>query len=312
MKSWYLEVLACPICSNSLTEKNNLLVCDVCGKSYSILGGNIIVSNQDYFKSQSVLKFYRYGTRLRERCKVKYSTSYYETPIYIDFIKKNICNKCERDVVIDVGCGDGRFTELLLNEGFNKIIAVDISIENLIRLREYYNNTYKILLINSDVLLVPLKSEIADVIIAIEVLYYLGDRYRDGLQVISKLLKPDGIAIISEPLVEGAALYQLVRNDLSEFCKTIKEKVKKEINVCGEVIYTRVFELEEIEKIFRENGFEILNKRGIPALPSLCAYVLNSKDYPEELKNFADAIIKELVVRNKPPFRCMCYSLSKK
>lgn len=61
----------------------------------------------------------------------------------------------------DIGCGDGRFTEYLIDSGYTKIIATDIDINPLKNLSDFLENRGdrdKVLLVNSGVENLPYKA----------------------------------------------------------------------------------------------------------------------------------------------------------
>ncbi len=66
---------------------------------------------------------------------LNYSNSYKEKKNYINYFSKNygqfIANK--KDIrILDIGCGNGLFLEYLKGQGYNNILGIDLSQENII------------------------------------------------------------------------------------------------------------------------------------------------------------------------------------
>lgn len=72
------------------------------------------------------------GAVLRELQNKPLHLSHWEIPYYKTVITSYMQSiDPQLSIVADIGCGDGRFTEMLLEQGFNKIVASDIDIRPL-------------------------------------------------------------------------------------------------------------------------------------------------------------------------------------
>ena len=87
----------------------------------------------------------------------------WETPYYNKFIEECLNGEeLSGKVCLDLGCGDGRFTEYLINMGVKKVICVDADYEPLHKLSihsEKKGYRDKIELIYSGVENIPIKNE---------------------------------------------------------------------------------------------------------------------------------------------------------
>lgn len=100
-------------------------------------------------------------------------------------------------VVIDLGCGVGYGTYELAKGGARKLYGIDIDNYAIRYAKEYYghkNITYNV----ENALNTKLSSRTADVVIAFEVIEHMKNP-KKFLHEVSRLLKPNGIFIMSTP-----------------------------------------------------------------------------------------------------------------
>ncbi|HLG02690.1 MAG TPA: methyltransferase domain-containing protein [Bacteroidia bacterium] len=206
------------------------------------------------------------GAYLRKFEKQKYHQINWETPYY----KRTFDTFLEGQdpagkMVMDFGCGDGRFTEYLLGLGYDQIVCVDFDYRLLAALStfaEENNCAHKLLLIHSDIDDLPLKAGSFDLIFSIGVLYYLNEKYPDAIAYMNARLKKGGMLFTSDPDMEGFVLRTLIFDSLPDALRSFETRRFKEVQ--GETdMWFRLFNEKEIMQIFRENGFEIMDKQGI-------------------------------------------------
>lgn len=104
--------------------------------------------------------------------------------------------------VLEIGCGIGDFWITLKNfkkAVYKKYIALDISFLNLEKSRQLALNISdeRIILIQADVLNLPLSNKLIDIIICTEVLEHLDDL--QAMQEINRVLRPGGYLLITVP-----------------------------------------------------------------------------------------------------------------
>lgn len=194
MQNKLLQYLVCPKCKHSLTlkvkEENNnevktgRLKCVACGKNYPII--NFIprfVASDKYVGNFSFEWQIHKNTQLDsfQRNKISHDTFFDKT----GFNKKDLKKK----LVLDVGCGMGRFMEIAANEGAEVIgidlsLAVDAARENL-KLRKNCH------FIQADVFKLPFKPKTFDAIFSIGVLHHTPDTKQAFLKL-PPLLKSGG------------------------------------------------------------------------------------------------------------------------
>ncbi len=212
------------------------------------------------------------GAFLRKFEKQKYHQVNWETPYYKrvfdDFLDgKDFNNK----VALDLGCGDGRFTEYLLHKGYEKIVCVDFDYRLLVSLSEFAEqNEYseKLLLICTDISNLPLKEDAFDLILSIRTLYYLNEKYEKAIKYVNSLLKKDGVLIISDPNMEGFILRALVFDSLGNALQSFENRKFKEVQAETDVWF-RTFDEKELTEIYLKSGFTIEDKHGISMFHNL-------------------------------------------
>jgi len=195
--------------------------------------GDELVSNENIQNTLS-LEFHKKmpkGAALREFQYKHLHLSYWETKYYKDIIRRFLKDVSpETSIVGDFGCGDGRFTEFLLDLGFKKIVATDIDqkpLQSLYLHLEKRGDLDKVLLINTAVEDLPIKKGAIDIALAIGVFYYLNEQFEQGLKEVSRVLKNKGILINSEPDLDGALFKSLIFEDVDD----LLENFMKESNV---------------------------------------------------------------------------------
>ena len=114
-------------------------------------------------------------------------------PKVAEFIKslpKNI-------LVADIGCGNGKYLDLLNDDNGREVIASDFS-EGLIRVCQEKGRKANSMLV-SDCLKCPLRDNLCDAVISIAVLHHLTSekRRKAAIREILRILKPGGSALIT-------------------------------------------------------------------------------------------------------------------
>jgi SAM-dependent methyltransferase len=212
------------------------------------------------------------GAFLRKFEKQKYHQVNWETPYYkkvFDDFLGTIDSPGK--VALDLGCGDGRFTEYLLSKGFRKIVCVDFDYRLLVSLSEFAEqNGYSdnLLLICSDITNLPLKEDAFDLILSIRTLYYLNEKYENAIKYVHSLLRKSGELIISDPNMEGFILRALVFDSLNNALQTFEKRKFKEVQADTD-IWFRSFDEKELTEIYKRNGFKIESKHGISMFHNL-------------------------------------------
>lgn len=164
-----------------------------------------------------------------------------------DSITKRIVSELVGDVknklILDCGCGTGRFLEFFTKKG-SRIIGVDIS-ENMLKIAK--GKIPNVNLSRADIFFLPFKDSTFDVIICSQVLTHLHN-YKETLLQMRRVLKDEGVIIID------------IRNIL--FPYRLFEALKRTIKKPNEEYYPDYVSILRIRKICSEIGLRIDEFRG--------------------------------------------------
>jgi SAM-dependent methyltransferase len=192
----HLKYLCCPSCKNSLTIDTNteiiiegLLKCSSCFNSYKIKNGiPRFVENSDYADSFS-LQWTKYNDSQYDSEMIKESEIRFKSETNIKY--ENVNEK----IVIDVGCGPGRFIDIVIKSDPKLLIAFDISnaIDSAYNKFNIYNN---ILFIQADIFNCPIKKGLVDVAYSIGVIHHTPDPYV-AFNNIKRIINENGYIYLS-------------------------------------------------------------------------------------------------------------------
>jgi formate-dependent phosphoribosylglycinamide formyltransferase (GAR transformylase)/SAM-dependent methyltransferase len=203
---------------------------------------------------------------LRELSSDNKHQAYWETPYYNKFIDKSLHEVDLTNLVcLDIGCGDGRFAEYLVSKGAKNVICLDADYNALLGIKEYSEAAgffEKLTLINSGAEKIPLKDNFVDVALSVGVFYYLGEKYKIGIENVYGKIKKGGMLISSEPSLIGIALRALLFDSLEEVISIFDDKTFKEISGKTESRFP-IKHKEDIEKIYESIGFKKSLENGI-------------------------------------------------
>jgi SAM-dependent methyltransferase/uncharacterized protein YbaR (Trm112 family) len=198
LKRKLLEYLACPDCKLELELKifdqlneeiiTGALQCPGCGQSYPIIKGvpSFVAHPLEGVACHTVEGF---GYQWRIFNEVALSGRMGSKELFIDFIKPVTPQHFRGKIVLDVGCGVGRFCKTAADFGAEVVIGIDLSnsvdvaYENL----KGYPNIH---IVQADIFKLPFK-QLFDYVFSIGVLHHTIDP-RKGFQAIVHLLKPEG------------------------------------------------------------------------------------------------------------------------
>jgi SAM-dependent methyltransferase len=252
--------------------------------------GRIMVDHNIQFDDPNYYSDIKYESRENDQ----FSTTKRESVFYYKHLRNLLKGVPQDGLLLDAGCGDGRFTRWCLQAGQYSLISTDIDYNNLRTLEASLSEgeSSRVKLLQAVLLSLPLRSDSFDAIIAIGVLNVLKERMVDVCRSLHALLKPGGIFINTEPTMDGSLLYALVRHDPDEFFKVLETKTKA-IDYDGDrSMRYPVFEAGEVERALVASGFVLEEMQGIPVYPSLVfGGMLKEIDAPCALKErCADAM----------------------
>jgi ubiquinone/menaquinone biosynthesis C-methylase UbiE len=182
-------------------------------------------------------------------------------------------------VVADIGAADGRNTEPFLQWGYERVVATDISVESLARLRhrvaeEHPECLDRLLLLECDARHLPLASGSVDLVVSTEVLCCLNEDYFAGLASCTRVLKPGPEArlLVSERSWEGGMITRLLYSGVAEMA-ALKDTRTLLDGVTEHRLRTRSFTEDELAEQLRKAGLTILERKGTPLLSLLFGYL---------------------------------------
>lgn len=217
----------------------------------------------------------------------------WETPYYTKFIDDCLGDMSVGDkVFLDLGCGDGRFTEYLINKGANNVICVDSHYEALYELMLYSKEKGfrdKITLINCGAEDLEIDYNYVDVVLALGVFYYLNDKQSEGIKSVYKILKSGGILISSEPNLEGIALRSLIFNGIDDMVDNFKTGTFKEEQGDTEFRFP-LHSKNKILSLYKDSGLKLDDQRGLSTFHQFIRimYVRGLITKPDLEKNLED------------------------
>lgn len=212
------------------------------------------------------------GAHLRKLTEVKFHQIQWETPYYnkvLEEFLQGIDLKGKR--ILDFGCGDGRFTQFLIDKGADTLFCVDFDYATLHSLSGYVKEKgleEKVCIIHSDFDNLPFADGQFDLVLSIGVIYYLNERYEEVVKTFHQLMNPKALFITSDPELEGFFLRTLLFDSLSDAVEVFEKRRFKETKDKTGFSF-RVFDKEEWKKIFGSAGFEILDYKGISLFHNL-------------------------------------------
>lgn len=126
-------------------------------------------------------------------------------------------------IVLDIACGDG-YGSFLMSEKASHVYGVDIDQPTILNAqKKYIKSNLNFLIGSADK--TSLKDNSIDIVVSFETIEH-HDKHHEMMQEIKRVLKPDGILIISTP---DKAYYSELRNFKNEF--HVKELYKDEFKV---------------------------------------------------------------------------------
>ncbi len=281
LPDWHPSALACPRCVATVDVANGAVTCRSCGIVGTVEQGiyRFSVRADDEATNWYVAKG---GSDFRARMQIPFTMSSLDAAVYRSYLEK--IRPASLDAVIaDIGAADGRNTEPFLQWGYRRVIATDVSVASLARLRqrvaeEAPEQLDRLLLVECDARHLPLRSGATDVVISTEVLCCLNEDYLAGLASCARILKPgpDARLLISERTWEGALFNRLLYSGVAEMAALGDGRYLRD-GATEPLLRTRSFTEEELAEQVRAAGLTILERKGTPLLSLLFGY-LRGKD----------------------------------
>ncbi|MFA5142602.1 MAG: methyltransferase domain-containing protein [Candidatus Omnitrophota bacterium] len=227
MRRKLLDILVCPKCKKTLTLKDEVasgeriksgtLKCRGCEASYEV---------RDYIPrfvaSDSYVGNFSLEWTIHSRTQVDNAYSQESLKTFAQktgFAREDIRGK----LVLDVGCGSGRFADIALKWG-GEVVGVDMSY-SVDAVRKNFANKDKLDLVQADIFYLPFKDNAFDIIYSIGVLHHTKDCKAAFKRLPSLLRKGGKIAI----WVYSAHLYRGIDARVMELYRQAGSRLPKRL-----------------------------------------------------------------------------------
>jgi SAM-dependent methyltransferase len=216
------------------------------------------------------------GTSLFDRSRVKGTHSFFDYSLAIKQLKT--LGNLNQKIVLDIGCGDGRFAYWFLENTEAKVVCVDSCLESLKKLKNnigYENYHDRVLIIQSDILSIPEFKILFDVVWSFETLYYLDDFFEEGVESISRIIKKGGILMNTERNYYGGLIHSLINGSIDNFTQAIQtNKIK---DYWGDDINPRSLLVSDryMSSVLKKNNFLLKEKNRLPIFTTLISHLLS-------------------------------------
>ena len=203
---------------------------------------------------------------------------FYKTPTFINAEKKtpkkitNFFNKevslvinqlksCKNKLILDIGCGDGRLIDALLQEGvlkYNKVIGIDINSSCLKEARNKYFDKENISIVSSDAINMIFKESLFDVIICtMNTLGNFIEKKENVVKEIYRVSKKNAVCLISV-YSKNALEYQKKWYSMVGFkCVKVTPNYYVSEDKINNCFISERFDIKELKQLFDKRKFEM-------------------------------------------------------
>ncbi|MDP2642647.1 MAG: class I SAM-dependent methyltransferase [Candidatus Peregrinibacteria bacterium] len=193
-------------------------------------------------------------TEISEEFDKTRKTKWEEFDNFLKYIK-------DKNIVADVGCGNGRFYEFLKKHKTTKYIGIDNNKKLLEKAKKEKNAKF----IKGDLLKIPLKKESVNVVLEIASLHHIPSKKlrEKAIKEVNRVLKKNGIFIVSvwnlfqpkyKKYIKKAFLRAILTLGKYDFRDTFIPWAKKAER------YYYAFKEKELKRLLETNNFEIIEQ----------------------------------------------------
>ncbi|PYR68346.1 MAG: hypothetical protein DMF88_09540 [Acidobacteria bacterium] len=228
------------------------------------------------------ITFYRDagGAHFQERSRVGYAMTTLDTSVYHGYLA-GIRPADLNAVIVDVGGGDGRNALPWLEWGYRRLVVIDPAGAALERLRAAIAGRDpqwldRVLLIEADARTLPLRSNVAARIFAIEALAYLNEDYGCGVRECARAMAADGRVLLADRDYEGALLTRLFYG--GGIAGMLAQGDTRDV-VDGNAdcsVRSRCFTFDELTREIEHAGLRIVASYGVSAMSLVLGYLRNT------------------------------------
>lgn len=269
MRTWLLELLACPTCRVRLTLRadeepdrdieSGVLTCNGCGQDYPIRGGIPWMAGGEAQRidrrtaEHFTVEFTEVGDRGRHaepfelREYFFYSRTGLDPDVYTAFPDDPYRTAVEPGqwtpdrsrfqgkVVLDAGTGPGRFLDVVQAAGASRVVGLDLG-EHVIRAREMTAHLDNVAIVQGSVLAPPFVDDSFDIVYSIGVLHHTPDP-AGGTRRLSGLVREHGdLAVwVYPPEYWGGPIRAITGKTLHAVLSRLP--TRRALQVCRSVLY---------------------------------------------------------------------------
>jgi len=266
-----LDILACPRChaETIVADTSDQLRCPACNATYPVKHGVPVLLKDAYAKTKLDLDEYNAGHKISDQQADALYKQWERVFNQFDASGGNL---------LEIGCGTGLLTYgLIKNNRFDCVHASDISPQFIGAAKELLSDLEgNASFYACDANHLPFKPSGFNVIVGNSVLHHFLD-YPDTIQQCYRILKPGGVAVFYEPVLQGKSMIAffmdlIIRTDqqfkLNVFSEEQIENIQKQITHQTTIPKIRgqrerlshiedkyIFDLTEFEQLAKDIGF---------------------------------------------------------
>jgi ubiquinone/menaquinone biosynthesis C-methylase UbiE len=272
---WACSELVAPDGDRPPRQRDGLLI-DASSKPIACIDTGVI---RFTLEPNGAVEYYRSvgGAHFHERSGMSCSMSALDTPVYRNYLEK-IAPSDREALIVDIGGGDGRNALPWLEWGYKRVVVVDPAAAALCRFRDRVaaqNRAWldRILLIECDARDLPLRTASAELVLAIESLYYLNEDYELGIRECKRVMSPSGRLLLSDRDYEGALLTKLLY--YGGIPAVLEMATSREMwdGEGARRVRSRCFTREEMIAVVQHEGLQVVEAYGISMFSLLVSFL---------------------------------------
>ena len=179
-----LEILVCPSCRSALKEDENGLRCSGCGSFFPRINGLIRFVDTQKYAGTFGFQWKKFALTQMDSASSHMSDMDFRRRT--GFTPEDLAGK----LVLDVGCGMGRFAELASRWGA-RVVGVDLSLAAEVAAHNLADRE-SVTIFQADVFSLPFAPESFDIIYSLGVLHHTPN-CEQAFKLLPRLLKPGGV-----------------------------------------------------------------------------------------------------------------------
>ncbi|MCA9401902.1 MAG: class I SAM-dependent methyltransferase [Candidatus Omnitrophica bacterium] len=239
------------------------------------------------------------GTCFHERSQIPGTHSFFDTQLLYHHLG-HLFKKISPQVILDLGCGDGRATRWFLENTQANIIALDGVMNSLIRLQKQYldgQNSFaqRVCLIHSNIDRLPIADEAVDFIWSFEVLGFLENDFIRGYKECVRVVKKNGMFVHADRDKDFGLLHELLMRGPQSMLD-VADKQSKILEFCGnDMMSSAVKTRAEMMQIIKDHGLKCLETLNVPFYSFIVSYLKSQNQYTQEINLSAQKLSKAFI-----------------